>query len=348
MKHSKKVVSLILAATMLSSTTTAFSMPSDTVIMGEKAYRIEALNDMNTQLQSEITEAIMNTEAIYYNVEGITDGFLNADGDMPMTISDQKSLNNIILTKEDGTKEKFDKFTDEKGTVVTDSNTGEVDDVTYTLEIFPGIIFSQRLVKITLNTEHDTNYKVTMFGKELEYKSNIDKFVGILDSSDEDAIINAVLITNSNVHDLANYNTAIESKTPSKYTVESWNVYKEVVASNFVSVANTQEKIDLATANIVEAQSDLILNSENDDTLNLIKSIKYTSYDNGLVENLRRIEINVDNTVFRVVVNDRALYYNGNNTFSDISDMTYAKGKILTLKLYNYAGEIILTKKIVA
>lgn len=64
----------------------------------------------------------------------------------------------------------------------------------YNIEILPGLVFTQRLVKISLDTDHDTDYRVVMFGKKLEYNADIDKFVGVVNSSDENDIKNAVVI----------------------------------------------------------------------------------------------------------------------------------------------------------
>jgi len=118
MKNSKKVLSLSLAATMLGSATTAFAMPADTVVIGDKAFEMAALSSDNAELQAEINAAILDADAIYYNIDGVTEGFLNADGDVAMTTEAQTALKNVVLTKADGTKETFANFTDESGTVV--------------------------------------------------------------------------------------------------------------------------------------------------------------------------------------------------------------------------------------
>lgn len=118
MKNSKKVLSLTLAATMLGSATTAFAMPADTVVIGDKAYEMAALDNMSAELQAEITAAILGADSIYYNISGITEGFLNADGGVAMTTEAQTALKNVVLTKADGTKETFANFEDETGTVI--------------------------------------------------------------------------------------------------------------------------------------------------------------------------------------------------------------------------------------
>lgn len=118
MKNSKKVLSLSLAATMLGSATTAFAMPADTVVIGDKAFEMAALSSDNAELQAEINAAILDADAIYYNIDGVTEGFLNADGDVAMTTEAETALKNVVLTKADGTKETFANFTDESGTVV--------------------------------------------------------------------------------------------------------------------------------------------------------------------------------------------------------------------------------------
>lgn len=82
--------------------------------------------------------------------------------------------------------------------IAAQTSYGSTDDVTYDIEILPGLTAFQRLVKVTLNTDNDKNYKVVVLGKELEYKEGIDKFVGLIDSSDEEAIRNGVIIVNLN------------------------------------------------------------------------------------------------------------------------------------------------------
>lgn len=134
MKNSKKVLSLSLAAIMLSSAT-ALAIPSDTILIGHNAYEILALDNMSPKLEYKITHAMLYEDDIYYNMEGSTEGFVNIFDDVPMDESIQSELKNVVLTKTDGTRELFDNFTDEEGLVTADLDSqnsiffGVVDDI---------------------------------------------------------------------------------------------------------------------------------------------------------------------------------------------------------------------------
>ncbi|MBC3889174.1 hypothetical protein GH810_12705 [Acetobacterium paludosum] len=57
---------------------------------------------------------------------------------------------------------------------------------------------------------------------------------------------------------LAAYNTALAAVKEADYTTASWSAYQKVVTANVVSLANTQAKVDVATAAITAAQKDLV------------------------------------------------------------------------------------------
>lgn len=120
MKNSKKILSLSLAATMLAGSTTAFAMPADTVVLGDKAFDIMALAQTdNAELQAEIDAAVLATDAdsMFYKL-GEDGKFLSLADDTEMTVAQQTALKNVVRTKADGTKETFANFEDETGTVV--------------------------------------------------------------------------------------------------------------------------------------------------------------------------------------------------------------------------------------
>lgn len=114
MRNSKKILSLSLAATMLASTTTVFAMPTDTVIIGNEAFDLQGLG--TDKLDAEVEAAIKDADAIYYNIDGVTNGlFLDASDDSKMTEVEEKKLVNISLTNEDGLKVVLADFSDDKG-----------------------------------------------------------------------------------------------------------------------------------------------------------------------------------------------------------------------------------------
>jgi len=57
---------------------------------------------------------------------------------------------------------------------------------------------------------------------------------------------------------LTAYNTALAAVKEADYTTASWSAYQKVVAANVVTLANTQAKVDIATAAITAAQIDLV------------------------------------------------------------------------------------------
>ncbi|MFA9422996.1 MAG: leucine-rich repeat protein [Sedimentibacter sp.] len=61
--------------------------------------------------------------------------------------------------------------------------------------------------------------------------------------------------------DLTAYTTALDMVNEADYTDVSWNVYQTVVLANVVTVDNTQQEVDAATAAITAALADLVLNA---------------------------------------------------------------------------------------
>jgi len=62
--------------------------------------------------------------------------------------------------------------------------------------------------------------------------------------------------------DLTAYNAALSAVAESDYTVESWATYQTVVIANPATTKNTQAEVDAATANIIAAQSVLVLKAD--------------------------------------------------------------------------------------
>ena len=61
--------------------------------------------------------------------------------------------------------------------------------------------------------------------------------------------------------DLTAYNAALAAVTEAGYTEASWTAYQAVVAANVVTTANTQAEVNAATAAIVAAQDDLVVDT---------------------------------------------------------------------------------------
>lgn len=68
-----------------------------------------------------------------------------------------------------------------------------------------------------------------------------------------------VVKTNTGNVTLMNYDGALASVNEEDYTPESWIEYMTVVDENIVTLQNTQEEIDLATDNIIEAQETILV-----------------------------------------------------------------------------------------
>ena len=129
MKNFRKVLSLSLAAISLSVSSTALAMPDDTIIIGDKAYELLALDSDNIELQDEITDAVSNTNIIYYNMSGTTNGFIDIFDGSQMSESVQSTLNNIVLTKANGSQEVFTNFDDDEGVEVANEKEIIIKDV---------------------------------------------------------------------------------------------------------------------------------------------------------------------------------------------------------------------------
>lgn len=255
-------------------------------------------------------------------------------------------------------KELPQKIIDEiQGIEETDSNIDE--DVPYTIEILSGLTTYQRLVKIKLNRDNDVDYTVSVLGKELEYKVNLDKFIAIIESSNEEKIKKGVAIAikdNSTVlGDLGIYNTLLKSKIESDYTSASWAAYQEVVRANIVNILSTQAEVDIAVVNISAAQSDLILNSEDVNMNDYI--IGYRLKEISFGESYYTLEIKTtmdiysvkygDNRCFGMSVDDES--YDAQAFYSD-TNSAYAPGQSITLDLYKenqvYVGSVELELKL--
>lgn len=119
MKSSKKIVSLSLAATMLATSTGAFAMPNDTIVIGDKAFEVFDL--AKDGLQEEINGALNdynNSEDanIIYSLDGFKDGeFVNLSDDASVSKEKLTKLKNVKLYDENGNTIEFANFEDEKG-----------------------------------------------------------------------------------------------------------------------------------------------------------------------------------------------------------------------------------------
>lgn len=95
--------------------TVAYALPSDTIVIGNKAFTIDTL--FNPQFSQAIQDALDDSdgESLFFNMDGYTEGFVNLfDIDQPMTEEQKADLKNIVLTKEDGTTETYANFDDEE------------------------------------------------------------------------------------------------------------------------------------------------------------------------------------------------------------------------------------------
>jgi hypothetical protein len=61
-------------------------------------------------------------------------------------------------------------------------------------DIMPGLMEFNRLVVITLDTDHPENYDVIVYNKKLMYSESKKIFAGIVDSQDEELIRNSVTV----------------------------------------------------------------------------------------------------------------------------------------------------------
>jgi len=152
--------------------------------------------------------------------------------------------------------------------------------------------------------------------------------------------------------DLTAYNAALAAVTEADYTAESWAAYQAIVAANVVTVANTQEEVDAATAAITAAQANLVVKPvalavesvsaingttievtfnrapADDETLTYtVAGTAYVPTLDGAVATLT-VPTMVDDTAYAVVVNDgEADLYN--------AELTYDKNEPTTLTVTN-------------
>jgi hypothetical protein len=117
MNKGKKIISMSLAASMLLSSAAGFAIPQDTVIIGQKVFLLDDLE--NDSLKDEINEAIMSAEDIYYSISGITnEQFVDIEDGLVISDSKKKNLGELNLVKEKDLEIRFDNVDDEKGTAL--------------------------------------------------------------------------------------------------------------------------------------------------------------------------------------------------------------------------------------
>lgn len=122
MKKTKKIVSFGLAAAMMFGTlSSAYAMPNNSVIIGNKGYSLDYF--FNEPLLPEIVTALESGGDLFFDAEGA--GFVDAWDGSEMTAEEQSQLKNIEYLQADGKKVIYENFEDEtpkvEGKIVVES-----------------------------------------------------------------------------------------------------------------------------------------------------------------------------------------------------------------------------------
>ncbi len=110
MKKAKKIVSMFVAATFLLSST-VMAIPNNSVVMGNKAFSIDAIFAGVDGIQEALDGA---GGKLYYSLEGVTDDFVGLFSGQPMTEEQKAELTNIQYVNADGSIDVYANFCDEE------------------------------------------------------------------------------------------------------------------------------------------------------------------------------------------------------------------------------------------
>lgn len=115
MKTVVKIFTLALATIFLLAST-AIALPANTVVIGDKAYSIEAIMAGTEGIQAALDAS---DGKLYYNLEGQTSGFVGLFNGQAMTQAQKDELKDIEYTKADGSKTIYPIFDQELAVVGT-------------------------------------------------------------------------------------------------------------------------------------------------------------------------------------------------------------------------------------
>lgn len=105
----KKLMIGIVTTMIMLSSSLAFAIPNNTLVLGDKAFEIQTLFD--NKYETELNDALSNANGVYYyNMEGSTNGFVDLFKNTTMTDAIKATLTNIELRKADGSLWKYSTF----------------------------------------------------------------------------------------------------------------------------------------------------------------------------------------------------------------------------------------------
>jgi hypothetical protein len=178
MKKMKRIVSMSLAASILSSSMVGIAVPSDSVIIGSKVFMIDQLED--EAILEEINNAIMESDDIFYNIDGITgDEFIGIDDKQVMTEEQKTNVGKVTIIDVKGLNIEMESFDAEKGSVVV-SNKQELEkyvkhDLVESIELKEEIDLGEEVLKIEKPIKIKLNGKKIKGNVEIKVKKAEDK-----------------------------------------------------------------------------------------------------------------------------------------------------------------------------
>lgn len=98
-----------------------------------------------------------------------------------------------VISSTDENENKDESKTDSDTTEADSENSSnEIPD--YQVDVRNGILAQQRLVEVKLLTENPQQFNVSVFNKLLDYRQEVDLFVGLVDSMDVDEIVGSIQV----------------------------------------------------------------------------------------------------------------------------------------------------------
>ncbi|QDP41591.1 hypothetical protein [Radiobacillus deserti] len=79
-------------------------------------------------------------------------------------------------------------------TASVDKKPSLTDELTYSVNLRNGLMSHQRIVEVKLKAKDPSKYQVTALGVSLEYRKNVDLFVGLVESTDAEKITKSIKV----------------------------------------------------------------------------------------------------------------------------------------------------------
>lgn len=195
LKYSKKmpiiVISLVaVMITLLSNSvmaTSAMDLPDRLIRDGHKEWTLSLPQSVETSLVQDSVSMTTMEEAKEVQVKIEVDA-VEGTNNFQITPENDYQADNIY--KLIIGQKVFESYDSPRSKMELSFKKVEMD-----VTIDSGLTAFQRLVKISLPTDYTGKYNISVMNKQMTYKDKLDLYVGLIDSSDEVAIGNQIVVT---------------------------------------------------------------------------------------------------------------------------------------------------------